>query len=54
MKLFVVDKDKGPVKGVVVFLTGPDKTKYYAEPTDSDGVHGGAGAGGQDLRHHLS
>ena len=37
MKLFVVDKDKGPVKGVVVFLTGPDKTKYYAEPTDSAG-----------------
>ena len=37
MKLFVVDKDKGPVKGVVIFLTGPDKKKYYAEPTDSDG-----------------
>jgi outer membrane protein OmpA-like peptidoglycan-associated protein len=37
MKLFVVDKDKGPVKGVVMFLTGPDKTKYYAEPTDSEG-----------------
>ena len=37
MKLFVVDKDKGPVKGVVIFMTGPDKTKYYADPTDSDG-----------------
>jgi len=37
MKLFVIDKDKGPVKGVVIFLTGPDKTKYYAEPTDSEG-----------------
>jgi OmpA-OmpF porin, OOP family len=37
MKLFVVDKDKGPVKGVVIFLTGPDKTKYYAQPTDSEG-----------------
>jgi OmpA-OmpF porin, OOP family len=37
MKLFVVDKDKGPVKGIVIFLTGPDKTKYYAEPTDSEG-----------------
>jgi outer membrane protein OmpA-like peptidoglycan-associated protein len=37
MKLFVVDKDKGPVKGVVIFMTGPDKTKYYAEPTDSAG-----------------
>jgi OmpA-OmpF porin, OOP family len=37
MKMFVIDKDKGPVKGVVIFLTGPDKTKYYAEPTDSEG-----------------
>jgi outer membrane protein OmpA-like peptidoglycan-associated protein len=37
IKLFVVDKDKGPVKGVVIFLTGPDKTKYYADPTDSEG-----------------
>src|ERR1700742_2712461 len=37
MRMFVVDKDKGPVKGVVIFLTGPDKTKYYAEPTDSAG-----------------
>jgi outer membrane protein OmpA-like peptidoglycan-associated protein len=37
MKLFVVDKDKGPVKGVSIFLTGPDKKKYYAEPTDSEG-----------------
>ncbi len=37
MKLFVVDKDKGPVKGIVITLTGPDKTKYYTEPTDSEG-----------------
>jgi outer membrane protein OmpA-like peptidoglycan-associated protein len=37
MKLFVIDKDKGPVKGVVIFLTGTDKTKYYTEPTDSEG-----------------
>jgi outer membrane protein OmpA-like peptidoglycan-associated protein len=37
MKLFVVDKDKGPVKGVVIVVTGPDKTKYYLEPTDSEG-----------------
>ncbi|HLK92106.1 MAG TPA: OmpA family protein [Polyangia bacterium] len=37
MKLFVVDKDKGPVKGVAIFMTGPDGTKYYAEPTDSAG-----------------
>ncbi len=37
MKLFVVDKDKGPVKGVVIIVTGPDKTKHYTEPTDSAG-----------------
>jgi outer membrane protein OmpA-like peptidoglycan-associated protein len=37
MKLFVVDKDKGPVKGIVIFLTGPDKTKYYTDATDSEG-----------------
>jgi outer membrane protein OmpA-like peptidoglycan-associated protein len=37
MRLFVVDKDKGPVKGIVIFLTGPDKKKYYAEPTDGEG-----------------
>jgi outer membrane protein OmpA-like peptidoglycan-associated protein len=37
IKMFVIDKDKGPVKGVVIFLTGPDKTKYYTEPTDSAG-----------------
>ena len=37
MKFFVVDKDKGPVKGVVIFLTGPDKKKYYTDPTDSEG-----------------
>jgi len=37
MKLFVVDKDKGPIKGVVIFLTGPDKKKYYTDATDSEG-----------------
>jgi hypothetical protein len=37
MKLFVIDKDKGPVKGIVIFLTGPDKNKHYTEPTDSEG-----------------
>jgi outer membrane protein OmpA-like peptidoglycan-associated protein len=37
MKLFVVDKDKGPIKGVVILLTGPDKPQHYPEPTDSEG-----------------
>jgi OOP family OmpA-OmpF porin len=37
MRLIVVDKDKGPVKGVVISLTAPDGTKYYTEETDTDG-----------------
>lgn len=37
MKFFVVDKDKGPVKGVVISLAAPDGQKYYAEETDADG-----------------
>lgn len=37
MKFFVVDKDKGPVKGVVISLASPDGKKYYAEETDADG-----------------
>jgi outer membrane protein OmpA-like peptidoglycan-associated protein len=37
MKFFVVDKDKGPVKGVVVCLTSADGAKYYTEETDAEG-----------------
>jgi outer membrane protein OmpA-like peptidoglycan-associated protein len=37
MKLFVVEKDKGPVKGVVICLTSPDGTRYYTEETDAEG-----------------
>ena len=37
MKFFVVDKDKGPVRGVVISLAAPDGKKYYAEETDADG-----------------
>jgi outer membrane protein OmpA-like peptidoglycan-associated protein len=37
MKLIVVDKDKGPVQGIVVSLTAPDGTKYYTEETDAEG-----------------
>jgi outer membrane protein OmpA-like peptidoglycan-associated protein len=36
MKFTVVDKDKGPVKGVVVALTA-GTGKYYTEETDADG-----------------
>jgi outer membrane protein OmpA-like peptidoglycan-associated protein len=39
MKFFVVEKEKGPVKGVVIVLTAPDGTKYYTDETDDEG-HG--------------
>jgi outer membrane protein OmpA-like peptidoglycan-associated protein len=37
LKLFVIDKDKGPVKGVVICLTSPTGEKYYTEETDEVG-----------------
>jgi outer membrane protein OmpA-like peptidoglycan-associated protein len=37
MMLTVVDKDKGPVKGVVISLTAPDGKKYYTDETDAEG-----------------
>jgi outer membrane protein OmpA-like peptidoglycan-associated protein len=37
MRLIVIDKDKGPVQGVVISLAGPDGSKYYTEETDAEG-----------------
>jgi outer membrane protein OmpA-like peptidoglycan-associated protein len=37
VRFFVVDKDKGPIEGIVISLTGPTGEKYYTEETDSDG-----------------
>jgi outer membrane protein OmpA-like peptidoglycan-associated protein len=37
LKLFVIDKDKGPIKGVVISLTAPNGKKYYTDETDADG-----------------
>ncbi len=37
MKLFVIDKDRGPVKGVVVCLASPSGTKYFTDETDEEG-----------------
>jgi outer membrane protein OmpA-like peptidoglycan-associated protein len=37
VKLFVVDRDAGPVQGVVVVLTDPDGRKHYTAETDSAG-----------------
>src|SRR5688572_5682047 len=37
MKFFVIDKDKGPVKGVVINLTSPAGSKYFTDETDDQG-----------------
>ncbi|HTA19530.1 MAG TPA: OmpA family protein [Polyangia bacterium] len=37
LKFFVLDKDKGPIKGVVVALTSPAGAKFYTDETDEDG-----------------
>src|SRR5262245_6023137 len=37
MKFFVVEKDKGPVKGAVIALSDPGGGKYYTDETDADG-----------------
>jgi OOP family OmpA-OmpF porin len=37
IRFIVIDKDKGPVKGVVVVLTSPPGNKYYTEETDAEG-----------------
>jgi outer membrane protein OmpA-like peptidoglycan-associated protein len=37
MKFFVIDKEKGPVKGIVICLTSPTDVKYCADETDADG-----------------
>lgn len=37
LKFFVIDKEKGAIRGVVIALTAPDGKKYYTEETDADG-----------------
>lgn len=37
VRFFVVDKDKGPITGVVISLTSPTGEKYYTEETDAEG-----------------
>jgi outer membrane protein OmpA-like peptidoglycan-associated protein len=37
LKFIVLDKDKGPVQGVVIFAAAPDGTRYYTEETDAEG-----------------
>ena len=37
LRLFVIDKDKGPIKGIVMSLTSPSGAKFYTEETDGKG-----------------
>lgn len=37
LKFFVVDKDKGPIPGIVISLTAPDGTQYTTDETDVTG-----------------
>ncbi len=37
VRFIVVDKDKGPVQGLVIKLSGAKGTSYYAEETDAKG-----------------
>ena len=37
VRFFVVEKDKGPVKGVVITMTSTGGAKYYTEETDAAG-----------------
>ncbi len=37
LKFIVVDKEKGPIEGIVIALAGPDGKKFYTKETDSTG-----------------
>jgi OmpA-OmpF porin, OOP family len=37
LRFFVVDKQKGPIEGIVVSLTAPAGKVYYTEETDKEG-----------------
>ena len=37
MKFFVIDKEKGPIKDVVICLTSPASTQYCTDETDAEG-----------------
>jgi len=37
LRLFVVDKKKGPIEGIVISLTSPTGKVYYTEETDKEG-----------------
>jgi outer membrane protein OmpA-like peptidoglycan-associated protein len=37
MKFLVIDKEKGPIEGIVISMAAPDGKKYYTEETDATG-----------------
>jgi OmpA-OmpF porin, OOP family len=37
LRFFVVDKQKGPIEGIVISLTSPTGKVYYTEETDKEG-----------------
>lgn len=37
LRFFVIDKQKGPIEGIVVSLASPTGKTYYTEETDKDG-----------------
>ena len=37
VRFFVIDKDKGPIPGIVIALTSPTGEKYYTAETDAEG-----------------
>ncbi|MFT3925394.1 MAG: OmpA family protein [Myxococcales bacterium] len=37
LKFTVVDKEKGPIRGIVISLTSPDGIKYYTQETNAEG-----------------
>jgi len=37
LRFFVIDKQKGPIEGIVVSLTSPTGKTYYTEETDKEG-----------------
>ncbi len=37
MRFFVVNRDSGPIKAIVIKMTGPDSTSYFTNETDSLG-----------------
>ncbi len=37
MRFTVIDKDKGPIPGIIIALTAADGAKFYTEETDAEG-----------------